>query len=152
MVDLSGSLCEVTAEANKYYIPLASNDSFFVSFTIDEVQGAYVISIFTTSAKHRGSESSEGSLGHWQQPIRKLVAHVRKLTQSARSKTDVEVAVRYVLVCPERRKYYDDSQKYSYSWRLPIGWSKESCKVDERHEDVSCIIVPVPVPVPYHLW
>jgi len=129
-VDLSArQLSGVTLADDKFYIPTATNNPLFDSFTIDSDPSSrtVVISIFqiTISTAHGGS--AKGYL-----PIRRIMRHVRGLLEEKKSKAKVEVV--YFLVCPD--------DKSEHEWQMPVGWEK-STTVDDHRGKAFCIRVPV---------
>jgi len=125
------ALDNVTLDNNRYYVPTATNNSLFDSFTIDRDldRDTTVISVFhiTTSSTYGGS--TEGY-----PLIRKTVTRVRDLLESEGLGAAVEVA--YFLVCP------DDGSKRQ--WQMPIGWN-DGVKFYDHRGGAFCIRVPAPV-------
>ena len=128
-VDFARGLSNVTLDDDRYYIPTASNNPLFDSFTIHREQDKKtVISIFqiTISPKHGGS--AEGYL-----MVRKIIAHVRELLE-VRNVRNVLVEIEYILVCPE-----DGSQ---HEWQMPIGWNRGT-RIDDHRGKAYYLRVPV---------
>jgi len=129
-VDFTVGLSNVTLDNNRYYVPTATNNAFFDSFTIDLAWHAVVITVFliTTSPDDQGS--AEGY-----HLIRDIILHVRKLlNEKEPHKTTVEVA--YFLVCPKGES--------KSKWHMPVGWGKRFAHCDHRG-DGFCLYVPVSV-------
>ena len=126
-VDFAHRLGNVTLDDNGYYIPTASDNPLFDSFTIHRNQdkSTAVISIFqvTISPKHGGS--AEGYL-----LIRKIIAHVRDLLEGREDPVKIE----YILVCPEDRS--------QHQWQMPVGWNAKTSINDHRGK-AYCLRVPV---------
>ena len=126
-VDFTRGLSNVTLDDDRYYIPTASNNPLFDSFTIrrDRDKNTVVISIFqiTISPKHGGS--AEGYL-----LIRKIIAHVRDLLEGREDPVKIE----YILVCPEDRS--------QHQWQMPVGWNAKTSINDHRGK-AYCLRVPV---------
>jgi hypothetical protein len=121
-------LSDVTLEAYKYYIPTASSNPLFDSFTINtEDPSAVVICIFQITISTTYGGSNKGYL-----QIRKIMAHVYNLLGE---NSNVKVKVAYFLVCP-----HDGSK---YMWQMPAGWDKNTTTHSHRG-DCFCIRVPVP--------
>ena len=128
-VDIPFDLSDVTLSGDKYYIPVATNDSPFDSFTVDHDldDRTIVMSIFqmTTSPMHEGS-----ALGY--PYIQRVVTHVRELLNRARLEATVDVA--YFLACPKRIE--PENQ-----WKMPFGLGA-SAKENNDHGDVFCLRFP----------
>lgn len=136
-IDLSRGLSDVTLDDNRYYIPTATNDPLFDSFTINSTPGRHTATIciiqITTSSMPGGS--AEGySL------IRKIMTRVcellKKADPNATAKVKVKVKVRYFLACPEGQPLHQ--------WEMPICWDKAIKNYDHRG-GVTCLRVPVSV-------
>ena len=126
-VDFAHGLDNVTLDYNKYYIPTATSDPLFDSFTINQDQDTVVISIFqiTTSPNQEGSAQ-----GYFF--IRKIMAHVSTLLKDPKPR----VKIAYFLVCPE-----GESQ---HKWQMPAGWSRNT-GLNSHQGKVFCLCIPAPV-------
>ena len=129
----------VTLRDDVYYIPFASNNPFFDSFTIDadKTKPTAVISIFqvTTSKVHHGSDRGYDVIHKVMNSVRKLIK-ARNPDENARDKTKVEIKVAYFLVCPE--------DKLDHEWQMPAGWDKTTKANDHRG---SCYFMRIPLTV-----
>jgi len=125
-INFAERLSDVTLDSNRYYIPTATNNPLFDSFTIDLSWRTAIISIFqiTTSGDHRGS--AEGY-----RVIRKIIRRVRGLLDRKSPNTTVKVV--YILVCPEGES--------KHRWRMPVGWGSQTVNCDHRG-DAFCLRVP----------
>ena len=123
----------VTLDGDKLYIPTATNDPPFDSFTIyhDPNNDTVIISIYRMTI----AESQRGSARGYTR-IDKIVSRVCSLLQaSSDPKVEVKnrVKVKYFLVCPA-----DGVQR---EWTMPSGWDDNTAQNDYRG-DVFCIRVP----------
>lgn len=125
-VDFVGNLSELTLDGRRYYIPTASTDPLFDSFTIDAGEDTVVISIFqiTISSWHGGSAKGY-------KHIRKIITRVRKLLKDMRSKAVVKIEC--CLVCP--------GDKPQYQWQMPRGWCP-SVRAGAPTVDAFCTPIP----------
>ena len=126
-VDFAHGLDNVTLEDNKYYIPTATNNPLFDSFTVNRHREAVVISIFqiTISTRHEGS--TQGYLS-----IRKIIAHVRKLLKLLEA-PNPKVEIAYFLVCPEGTS--------QHKWQMPAGWG-ENTGFNDHKGKAFCLRIP----------
>ena len=127
-VDFTGrQLSDVTLDNDKYYIPTATNNPLFDSFTIGFDSHAVIISVFqiTVSSNHKGS-----AIGYLN--IRKIMRRVRELLEKTGSNATVKVA--YFLVCP------DDGSPHQ--WQMPVDWNNNT-KINDHRGDGFFIRVPV---------
>ena len=126
-VDFAHGLDNVTLDCNKYYIPTATSDPLFDSFTINQDQDAVVISIFQITI----SPNQEGSVQGYVF-IRKIMAHVSTLLKDPKPR----VKIAYFLVCPEG--------KSQHKWQMPPGWSRNT-GLNNHQGKVFCLRIPAPV-------
>ena len=133
-------LDNVTLEDNKYYIPTATNNPLFDSFTVNRDRDTVVISIFHITVSPRYEGSTQGYLS-----IHKIMAHVRKLLKLLEV-PNPKVEIAYFLVCPEGTS--------QHKWQMPAGWSKNTGFNDHKgkafclriptsvRRDTSCLLTP----------
>ena len=131
LIDFRGKLDEITLEEHRYYMPFATNNPLFDSFTIDHKSGKpTIISFFQimTSKIHGGA--AEGYL-----LIRKIMGHVKTLLPQDDPNIKTKVVVVYFLVRPEGMRRGRDT------WRMPVGWNVDASKDDHRGK-VFCLHIP----------
>ena len=124
LVNFTHGLNDVTLDKNNYYIPIATTNPLFDSFTIDRHRDTVIISIFqiTISQKHEGSAA-----GYFL--IRKIIAHVRRLLKVPKA----PVKIVYILVCPK-----DATQ---HKWQMPVDWNK-NIKINDHRGNAFYLRVP----------
>lgn len=119
-VNFAHTLDNVTLDGGKYYVPAATDNSFFDSFTVNPGR-VITISIFriTLSETYRGSTKGY-------QLIHQII---KRLLEGANP--NLETRVRYFLICPD--------DKPRNKWRMPVGWNKFN-----HRGLVNCIHIPIP--------
>jgi len=129
LIDLTRSLDDFQAKSDIYYIPEATNNPLFDSFTVtvDPSQSTALISVFQMTISETHCGSSKGySL------IRKIMGRVRRLDPS------LEIKVAYWLVCPASAP----SESKERSWKMPNKWDAYT-KVNDHRGHVCCLYIPV---------
>jgi hypothetical protein len=125
-VNLTHVLSGVTLDNNNCYMPTATNNPLFDSFTIELDGTTAILSVFQITISSRHGGSAEGY-----PLIRKVMKHVNELWEAT-------VKVKYFLVCPGPLPEGDLQDQ----WRIPVGWNKNTTKVNHCG-DAFCIRIPI---------
>jgi hypothetical protein len=135
LIDFNDKLDDITLEDNRYYIPVASNNPLFDSFTIDcNRNKTTVISIFQITASKTHGGSAKGY-----HIIQDIMEQIKKLLLEDNPKTTPKVAVAYFLVRPENKN------ESKYTWKMPDGWNKQKLTNNYRGK-VFTLRVPTSIP------